>query len=215
MSSHEIQPNFNPTGVPEASIYATLTEGHIAPQPAQDGTIDPNQPITVYRVEQRDRVADGTGLTSSRILARGSVAEPIPREERLRHLSSSYATRAPGSGKETSYVSFSRSARDLGRMVLQNGYGLMADHDAVIVEAQVTPNRLVSGPSHEVLLVGGVAPSEYVTAHEVRDFVDQHVDPATIVRLPRRQGEVSVSEAYDHWGSKTQAEFQRPTSSAA
>ncbi len=208
---HDIQPKFNPTGAPEADVYpvanidpAVLEKRGDIRVPTRllpDGSPDPDHRISLWRVEQRSRVEDGTGITSSRVLAGHSAAEPVGRHELNRHLSSSNESRVPGSGKETSYVSFITSAKALGNMALRNGYGLKGFHDAVVVEASVHPSRLVYGPSQEILLTGGLSPDEYVGAHDVKELIAQHIDPDTKVRIPHQPGEHSIADTYAHWGA--------------
>ena len=54
------------------------------------------------------------------------------------------------------------------QLIALHGWG----EDPVIVEAQIKPGRALVQPMlPEILLVGGLAPEEFVATHEVDDFI--------------------------------------------
>lgn len=156
--------------------------------------------IDVYRLEQRQRVAEGVGIMASRSLIEGTVGEVTSKDVR-RHLSSS-AKKRNTPETATPFVSFTTDPEGLVKgLILRHGFGLRDGSDSVIVKARVHPSRLLShgaGKQEEVLLMGGVAPEEHQDIHELQDFIEAHVSPETVIDTTAA-GEVPRDEAVAKW----------------
>lgn len=189
-----IEPAFNPSNAPDEEIY-----GHVR---APDST--PEQPIEMWRIVDRDRLRDGSALVSSRILGSNSVGDVEAFEgEMIKHLASNHDSRMSDPEAATPYLSFSTDPLNLAnRMILGYGFGIKDGRDSVVVRVRVDPSRVrMSGQKKqpEVLLLGGVAPEEYVDAYEVADFVSTLLPNGSSIRLPDNR-RVSSAEATEHWG---------------
>lgn len=176
-----IAPSFNPTNAPDTDIYARDR----MPRVTQSGKKirsqwpDGNEPVTMWRIVERKKLEDGTGITASRILTTGSLGDVEGFDDKL-HYASNHHQRLEEADAGTPFVSFSTDPQDLAEnLILQKGFGLKDGRDSVVIQVHVDPGRVLTGPNKkepEVLLLGGVAPNEYVAAYDVADFVT-HVVP--------------------------------------
>lgn len=171
-----IMPKFNPSGVPDEEIYV---RGVSLKKPGPFSSLHSEltgdtDKVEMWRVVERERVIDGTGLISSSILLDGSVGD-LEEFDTVKHLTSNHTKRTTKPGAATPFISFSTDPVFLAHtVILRHGFGIKDGSDSVIVRVKVDPDRVVTHgrkKEEEVLLIGGVSPSEYIAAYEVSDFV--------------------------------------------
>jgi hypothetical protein len=199
----DVLPRFNPTNIALEDIYVRdrvpdSMRPHAAPHSEFN---DDAASVEMWRIVDRSRLVDGTGLVSSRILLDGTVGD-IEKFNAIKHLSSHHDSRVSSSELATPFVSFSTDPQNLAKdIILKHGFGIKDGRDSVVVRVRVDPSRVITGGRNktaEVLLLGGVAPEEYEAAYEVSDFVenliseDKHVNVAPGMELRR-------SRALDYW----------------
>jgi hypothetical protein len=185
----DIRPTFNPSGAPKSEIYAHGRQ----PRTTQTGKrlrsdqTDSKQPVEVWRLLERSKLEDGTGLVSSRVLLTGSLGD-IENYDDSEHYHSYDALRTTDPKRTSPYVSFSTDPANLAKnLVLQKGQGVKGGRDSVVVRALVAPDRVLTGTAGEkepeVVLVGGLAPDEYQAAYSVEDFVNTMVPDQEITTM--------------------------------
>ncbi|MGI9027671.1 MAG: hypothetical protein ACR2FM_02405 [Candidatus Saccharimonadales bacterium] len=189
----DIEPMFNPTGVPTEEIYVRT----------KDSEAPFRQFTEMWRIVDRDRLKDGTALVCSQVLKTNSVGEVEASKSKMNnHLGSNHNSRMNDLEATTPYVSFSTDPSYLAsRMILGYGFGVKDGRDSVVVRVCVDSSRIHMSTRRkqpEVLLLGGVAPDEYMAAYEVNDFVNTLVADDAHIRLPGDQV-VSRAEAMSHW----------------
>lgn len=198
----DIEPAFNPTGAPVEDIY-----GHARVPKAMQSwagvhseiTGDPSS-VEMWRVIDRSRLVDGTGLVSSRVLLDGSVGD-VESFEPSKHFSSNHDDRLENAGESTPFVSFSTDPEGLAKAVLRHGFGIKEGRDSVVVRVKVDPSRIITGGKNktpEVLLIGGVAPEEYEEAYEVSDFVANLVDQDAQIGIVSGE-QMARDQVLQHW----------------
>ena len=186
-------PSFNPTGAPDDEIYVRdrvpdrlrhvmLPRSEwIAQGKAEDG------PVEMWRIVERTKLEDGTGLVSSSVLQAGTVGD-VESFSRVNHSGTNHEGRMSSAEAATPFVSFSTDPIYLARtMIAGYGFGVSGGRESVVVRAVVDPGRVLTTPNkkdHEVLLMGGLAPEEYVAAYGVEDFVRNLTEPDTEIRTP-------------------------------
>jgi hypothetical protein len=198
----DITPAFNPTEAPAEEIFARNRAPRSlrpAMAPASEWRSD-DRPVRMWRIVERAKLEDGTGLVSSSILQRNSVGD-VETFNPVLHLASNHEGRMAGEGSSTPFVSFSTDPAKLARdVILKHGFGIKDGRDSVVVEVGVDSARVISGSfkkAPEVLLLGGVAQEEYVAAYDVADFVGHIVpeDEAIVIRGNTMQRD----KALGHW----------------
>lgn len=191
-------PVFNPTNAPAEEIYAAgkrLENGGWKPH----SDVEPDlEAVDVWRLERKDKIRDGLGLVASSIALGGTLGD-FANFEMHKHMASNQERRATPEGA-TPFVSFSMDPEYVAKnLVLKHGFGVKHGLDSAVVHARVHPSRLMSAhQKEEVLLVGGLAPDEYVATHEVGDFVAAHVDENEEVPVALA-GRKKRDEALAHW----------------
>jgi hypothetical protein len=199
----DVVPVFNPTHAPEGEVYG---RGRLAHDLGNTWRVRADWPestklVTMWRVVDRSKVEDGTGLISSRIQHTNSLGD-VESFRSDGHMLSWDKLRMADSDKATPYISFSTDPHDLAAtVILKHGYGVKQGQDAVIVEVQVDPDRIVTEDkkkSDEVLLIGGVAPKEYITAYEIADFVNELIPAGEVVEV-WRHAPMDRDRALGHW----------------
>ena len=196
----DITPTFNPTGAANDEIYARNRAPRpkaMAPIPGipestqpgvairSDLTDDPS-PVEMWRIVERAKLLDGTGLVASRILHDNTLGD-VEGFDDTRHLLSNHARRVADAEAATPFVSFSTDPKNLAeRVILRHGFGIKGGRDSVVVRVRVDPDRVITSSANkdaEVLLLGGVAPQEYVAAYDVADFVAELVPGVEITTV--------------------------------
>jgi hypothetical protein len=200
----DVVPTFNPTGAPESEIYAhnrapLKLSGHTALHSEFGHT----EPVEMWRIIDRSRLIDGTGLVSSQILLHNTLGD-IEHFKDMRHISTEHDDRMTV-GSETPFVSFATDPAELAKLyILQQGFGVSDGRDSVVVRARVDPARVITNGQNKaprVALVGGVAPNEFVAAYELSDFVKTLIpEDATITRIMGSESDLSRDEALGYWG---------------
>lgn len=176
----DITPSFNPTGASDDEVYARnrIPRGMHRGWALRSTWTDDPEPVVMWRIVERSKLEDGTGLTSSRILQSNSVGD-VEKFRSAKHLASMHDTRMSGEDKATPFVSFSTDPERLAKQyILRHGFGIKGGLDSVVVRVHVDPNRVITGRKNkceEVLLLGGVAPDEFDAAYSVADFIAQLV----------------------------------------
>lgn len=175
-SSLDITPNFNPTNVPDEGVYASAYDvigdlgGYIVgSHRSLSGSTDP---IKMWRIVDRKRLQDGSGITSSRVLA-GEAVTSIDKTDLRNHMASTHEGRSEG--KVTPFVSFTTDPQMFAEFIGRHQFGTQDEHDSVVISVLVNPDRVLSNgrnKEHEVLLLGGLSPDEYQAAYEVDDFIN-------------------------------------------
>lgn len=198
----DITPKFNPTGVRDEEIYAQgrvpkLLRPHIVPR--SEWSDDPS-PVPMWRILERHSLEDGTGLVSSAILKYGTLGD-VEGFDPVKHYASNHKRRVDGENSTTPFVSFSTDPVNLAeQVILRHGFGIKEGRDSVVVQINVDPSRVL-GPkqnkSEEVILLGGVAPSEYVAAYSVEDFIGNLVSEDREVNTI--SGMMKRDQALGHW----------------
>ncbi len=151
-----IKPKFNPTNAPESEVHA---RGRYA---LADDWLPNEEPLRIFRLEERERVINGLGITASSIVTCGNLGAMGLYDPRL-HLLSRHESRG-----SSPFVSFGSSVL-VRQLVQDHEWGI----DPVVVEAEIGARRSLVHPLiSEVLLVGGLSPDEFIAAHEVDDFID-------------------------------------------
>jgi len=194
----DITPNFNPTGAASDEIYAR----NRAPRPQHyiepaSGSLEPAgsritirskltddpRPVEMWRIVERSKLLDGTGLVASRILHDNTLGD-VEGFDDTKHLLSYHERRVADKDASTPFVSFSTDPENLAeQVILRHGFGIKGGRDSVVVRVRVDPSRVITSPANkdpEVLLLGGVAPEEYIDAYDVADFVRELVPDAEI-----------------------------------
>lgn len=173
----DITPTFNPTGASSEEIYATGRASRLMKLHAEQ--VNDREPIEVWRIVDRTRLIDGTGITSSQILLDGTLGD-IEMFNVDRHFggatsaTTSHESRTSDPRNATPFVSFSTDPKFLAQSIAK-GFGTSEGRDSVVIRATVDPDRFVShgqNKEKEVYLVGGLAPDEYTEAYNPADFVD-------------------------------------------
>lgn len=171
----DVVPSFNPTEAPATEIYAF---GRV---PESFRTIGwttraehtgSDEPVDMWRIVERSRVEDGSGLVSSKILQSNELGD-VEGFDSVAHLASHHDKRMSEPDKATPFVSFSTDPEYLARTILSRGFGVGEGRNPIVVQTRVSPDRLLTNSqrkAEEVLLIGGVAPEEFVAAYEVSDF---------------------------------------------
>ncbi len=210
-----IEPRFNPTNAPESEVYARgrRLNPHfdIGWKPHSDFETS-EEYVDIVRVMERELVESGLGLVASRIVLENSLGD-FDKVELADHTASTHERRMSGE-QSTPFISFASDVRHLvERIVLRHGYGLQEGQDGVIVHARVHPSRLLTpgaGDHPEVLLVGGVAPEEYVDTQNVADFVREHTAKDVLVDVEGVA--MTPDEAIAYWKTHIPRKMS-PTSS--
>jgi len=197
----DVKPEFNPTNAPEEEIFARGRAPKGRKTHAEvTGSSDP---VEAWRIVERSRLIDGTALVSSSILLNNSVGN-IEGMDAVRHSGTDHEKRMSGQGKATPFVSFTTDPEFLAKSaVLGGGFGVRNGRDSVVVQITVDPDRIVSdgrNKSEEVLLVGGVAPSEYTTAYNIEDFVRACVPESHTTTV--RGEQLRIGDALRQWSEK-------------
>lgn len=171
----DITPNFNPTEVPEEDVFVRahdvigdLGSHTLGPHRSLSGSTDP---VVVWRIVDKKRLQDGSGITSSRVLS-GEGITLIDKTDTRNHGASTHESRAEG--RATPFVSFTTDPENFSKFIGRHQFGTRDDHDSVVISALVNPDRILSNgknKEHEVLLLGGLSPDEYRAAYEVADFI--------------------------------------------
>ncbi|HMI09325.1 MAG TPA: hypothetical protein VK497_02900 [Candidatus Saccharimonadales bacterium] len=201
--SAEITPRFNPTDAPNHEVHPK----DFRLDPSEDFGFKPysdfhpeSDGVDIYRLEQRERVVNGLGITASRIVQVGTLHDSgglHPADHMFTH-----PDIRSKPDKSTPYVSFATDPDFIVRkLILGLGWGLKDGSDSVVVKARVQPDRILApggGKQSEVLLVGGVSPEEYERTYEIDDFVRNHIDPTESV-VTAKVGEVKPEEAIKRW----------------
>jgi hypothetical protein len=199
----DVQPKFNPTGAPESEIYARgrVSEGlrHIGSKPRSEW-VNSTEPVKMWRIVERSKLEDGTGLVASRVLQQNSLGD-VEGFDPVKHLASHDAGRMNDPEAATPFVSFATDPQYLAsNMIVRTGFGIRDGRDSVVVQVEVDPSRVITGSDAkepEVLLLGGVAPDEYTAAYSVADFI-QNAMPNQEVRTIHGDT-VTRDQAIGHW----------------
>jgi hypothetical protein len=198
----DVTPAFNPSDASEEEIYARgrVPESLRRLGEATHAELTGNsEPVEMWRIVERKRLKDGSGLASSRVLYDRTLGK-VEEFDAVKHLASNHERRVADPGAATPFVSFSTDPRSLAeRVILRHGFGVKGGRDSVVVKVQVDPSRVITRGEQkesEVLLIGGVAPEEYVAAYEVSDFVARLVPNEAVSTL---HGSMSRDEALNHW----------------
>lgn len=152
-----IIPSFNPTDASESEVYARDRR-------SANNTWLPNaEPLSIFRLEERERVINGLGITASAIVKfRNLGPQGMGMYDPALHLRSRHESR-----EDSPFVSFGDRAF-VRKLVVDYKWG----QDPIVVEAHVAAGRSLVNPMFpEVLLVGGLSPDEFVATHEVQDFI--------------------------------------------
>ncbi len=199
----DIKPAFNPTHAPVEEIYA---RNRVPTQLRELGTKvrseweDTNAPVIMWRIVERAKLEDGTGLVSSSILQKNSLGN-VEEFSPIKHLLSHDQGRMSNPDAATPFISFSTDPQNLATdVILKHGFGIKDGRDSVVVQVQVDPGRVLTGPGKkdpEVLLLGGVAPDEYVAAYSVEDFINNVVPEGEVTVI--RGDVVSRDQALGYW----------------
>ncbi len=202
-----ITPPFSPTNAPVEEIYARnrvpmsmRSYGH-----APHSEFDHTEPVDIWRIVDRMRLKDGSALVSSQILHHGTVGD-IENFDGMKHYGTHHESR-DFSGKETPFVSFVTDPEGLAEdYILRAGFGVKGGRDSVVVRVKVDPSRVITHGQKKdtggVLLIGGVAPDEYVAAYEIADFVSTLVpENRAINHVVGTDATMSRSEAFEYWTS--------------
>lgn len=196
----DITPTFNPTQATESEVYARDRVPRDLEWKTWADQFGETEPPVLWRVVDRAKLQDGTALVSSRILLDNGLGDVEGFNPNL-HLLSYDTKRMSDPALATPYISFSTDPQDLAKIViLKYGFGVKWGQDAVVVKVQADPHRVVTEnrkKSTEVLLVGGVAPTEYVAAYEINDFLGKFVDDDETVGVKGR--EMTRDQALGHW----------------
>jgi len=162
--------------------------------------VDDSQSVEMWRIVERSKLEDGTGLVSSSILHGNSLGD-VEASDPVKHLLSHHERRMSDESASTPFVSFSTDPEYLARnLILKHGFGVSGGRDSVVVCVQVKPGRVITGPENkepEVLLLGGVAPSEYVAAYGVEDFISHLVPEGEVTTV--HGDTIRRDEALGHW----------------
>lgn len=201
----DITPTFNPTGAPDSEIFASnRMPRSLRPTMApRSEWRDDDQPVEMWRIVDRAKLVDGTGLVASRIL-HGNDLGDVEGFRPARHLASTDERRRANENTTTPLVCFSTDPVDLAKnAILRNGFGIRGGRDSVVVRVEVDPGRVISGPrpkNPQVLLLGGVAPTEYKATYNVADFISHLVadGPVTTIR-----GVMHRDEALNYWAQQS------------
>lgn len=197
----DITPTFNPTGAQDSEIYARCrTAESLMPDTVSINELTDTRSIEMWRIVERSKLKDGTGLVSSRILHDNTLGN-VEDLNVVKHLTSSHERRMNDKDTSTPFVSFSTDPRDLAKnVILRHGFGVKGGRDSVVVRVQVDPDRVITGTKDkepEVLLLGGIAPSEYLAAYSVSDFISQLVPEEEITTVEGNV--VGRDKILGHW----------------
>lgn len=183
-----ITPSFNPTHAPDTEIYAR----NRMPYSTKSGKKihsqwpESDEPVTMWRVVEREKLKDGTGITASQVLQTNSLGD-VEGIDDTDHYKSHHEQRLKDMSAGTPFVSFSTDPVDLaGNLILRKGFGVKGGRDSVVIQVRVDPGRVLTGPNRkepEVLLLGGVGPTEYVAAYRVSDFVAHAVPEGEVTTM--------------------------------
>lgn len=115
---------------------------------------------------KRERVINGLGLVACSIIRENCLGSTgIGFYDPALHLLSTHESRY-SHVKPSPFVSFSQYGSFMNYLIEQK-WGA----DPVVVEAEVSAGRgLIRSNNSEFLLVGGLAPEEFVRTHEVDEF---------------------------------------------
>lgn len=153
-----ITPKFNPTGAPGSEVYA---RGRYS---ASNIWLPNTDSLSIFRLEERERVINGLGITASSIVNFNNLGlSGMGTYDPASHLLSRHENRI-----DSPFVSFG-SNTFVRQLVEYHQWG----QDPVVIEARIEPGRALVHPTiPEILLVGGLSSDEFITTHEVQDFVD-------------------------------------------
>jgi len=198
-----IEPTFNPTHSPESEIYArdrvpdSFRGLNWKTRAEWSGD---KEPVVLWRVVDRAKLKDGTGLVSSRVLLSNSLGD-VEGFASEKHMVSHHDKRMSDPELATPFVSFSSDPTDLAKtVILRHGFGIKDGRDSVVVRVHADPHRVITeknDKSSEVLLTGGVSPDEYVAAYSVADFVAQFMTEDETVQVDEQQ--MTRDRALGHW----------------
>jgi len=144
---------------------------------------------------------DGTGMVSSSVLQNNTLGD-IENIEPVTHLLSNHDRRMSSDAKATPFVSFATDPGNLAKDILSRGFGIKGGRDPVVVQAVVAPDRVLTmgkKKEPEVLLIGGVAPNEFVAAYEVKDFIATVVPEDHTMALLGQKNIMKRDEVLHHW----------------
>lgn len=181
----DIMPTFNPTG---ASLEETYAHDRVPEEFRRRGIAThaeltgSSEPIEMWRIVDRDRLVDGSGLVASAILLNNTLGN-VEQFNTNAHISSNHEGRMADLSNATPFVSFSTDPEHLARrMILHHGFGVNEGRDSVITRVRISPHRVITSgkrKEQEALLLGGVAPDEYIGTYSITDFVNKMVPDAT------------------------------------
>jgi hypothetical protein len=144
----DITPTFNPTGAADDEIYARgQVPRSLRPFRAlrSEWTAD-EEPVEMWRIVERARLEDGTGITSSRVLVDGKLGD-VEGFKPVRHLASNHESRLDVNGTTTPFISFSTDPVNLARdVILKHGFGVRGERNSVVICVRVDPDRVITGP---------------------------------------------------------------------
>jgi hypothetical protein len=184
----DITPTLNPTGAPDSEIFARnrMPQSLRPARALRSEWTNDDQQVEMWRVVERAKLEDGTGLVSSRILHDNRLGD-VEGFDSDKHLLSNHERRMGSQDTSTPFISFSTDPVNLAeRAILRNGFGARGQRDSVVVRVKVDPDRVITGPKKkdpEVLLLGGVAPTEYVAAYSLFDFIAQLVPEGEVTTV--------------------------------
>lgn len=171
----DITPTFNPTEVPDDQVYVGAYEimGDLGPYAfgPHRSLSGSTEPVVAWRIVEKARLQDGSGITSSKVLG-GEGVTSLDKSDIRKHMASNQASRVDEA--ETPFVSFTTDPEMFADFIERHQFGTGEGQDSVVIRALVEPDRVLSNGSnkaHEVLLLGGLAPNEYQAAYEVDDFI--------------------------------------------
>jgi hypothetical protein len=206
----DIVPTFNPTGAPTGEVYAhgraPESMRKLGIRPRSEWPDVPDK-VVMWRIVEREKLVDGSGLVSSRVLRSDSLGD-VEGFDSKQHYASTHHERVADPDAATPFVSFSTDPEYLAReLILARGFGVKGGRESVVVRVSVDPDRMLTGnknKSEEVLLIGGVAPDEYDGAYSMADFVSAVIPEGEMVGVSGNK--VLPAQALGHWALQTQGD---------
>lgn len=201
----DIEPTFNPSNAPNTEIYAHGRR----PRTTESGKklrsewSDDTEPVEIWRIVEKDRLLDGTGIVSSQVVSKGTLGD-IENYEDTAHYHSNHEGRLANEHSLTPYVSFSTDPEDLAKIIVRRGFGVKAGRDSVVVRALVAPDRIMTGSlpkESEIVLVGGLAPDEYQAAYSVESFVGVMVADEEVTTIDGDK--IAPARALGYWAIRS------------